>query len=49
MTTDTIDTELVDSTESPPSESDAAAQRLAEVLSPERVDALLADAEASGG
>jgi Transposase, Mutator family len=46
---DTIDTEVVDrATETPDSESGAAAQRLAELLSPERVDALLADAEASG-
>jgi hypothetical protein len=49
MTIDTIETELVDRpTETSDSQSDAAAQRLAELLSPERVDALLADAEASG-
>ena len=46
---DAIDTEVVDRPmETPDSGSDAAAQRLAELLSPERVDALLADAEASG-
>jgi hypothetical protein len=48
-TIDTIDTEVVDRPmETPDSGSGAAAQRLAELLSPERVDALLADAEASG-
>jgi putative transposase len=49
MTIDTIDTELVEQPPDPPDEeSEAAARRLAELLSPERVDSLLADAEASG-
>lgn len=49
MTIDVIDTGSVDRpAETPDSESVAAARRLAELLSPERVDSLLADAEASG-
>ena len=50
MTIDTFETGVVDRPppETPDRESDAAAQRLAELLSPERVDALLADAETSG-
>ncbi len=47
MTIESVETELV--VQSPEEhEGEAAAQRLAELLSPERVDALLADAEASG-
>src|SRR3954449_4618175 len=50
MTMESVETEPMDEAAGAPAEGDpdAAAQRLAELLSPERVDALLADAEASG-
>ncbi len=48
MTVENVDTEMMDVQAVEPVGGDAAAERLAELLSPERVDALLADAEASG-
>src|SRR3954465_7681175 len=50
MTIENVETEPMEGAAGPPAGDgpDAAAQRRAEVLSPERVDALLADAEASG-
>jgi putative transposase len=48
MTTSTTQTDVVSDAELPNGEADAAARRLGELFGPERIDALLADAEAAG-
>lgn len=48
MTTSTTQTDDVADPDERAGEADAAAQRLGELLDPERIDALLADAEAAG-
>ena len=48
MTTSSTQTEVVADAEQPDEEAAAAVERLGELLDPERIDALLADAEAAG-
>src|SRR5690349_18106440 len=48
MTSSSAQTGVVSDAELPEREAEAAAARLGELLDPERIDALLADAEAAG-